>query len=95
MLQVPLQLWLIRQPQRKLVIVSSDWALLFLRQPRSNNATQSDSGEDESVVIELIPRQDVDLEQATLLHSRVSGCLGVLAIGGGGSQFQQQRLWQR
>ncbi|KWU46417.1 DNase I-like protein [Rhodotorula sp. JG-1b] len=82
MLQVPLQLWLVRQPQRKLVIVSSDWALLFLRQPRSNNATQSDSGEDESVVIELIPRQDVDLEQATLLHSRVSGCLGVLAIGG-------------
>lgn len=82
MLQVPLQLWLIRQPQRKLVIVSSDWALLFLRQPRTNNAPQSGAGDDESVVIELIPRQDVDFEQATLLHSRVSGCLGVLAIGG-------------
>ncbi|GAA5989221.1 hypothetical protein JCM10908_001213 [Rhodotorula pacifica] len=84
MLEVPLQLWLIRQPERKLVIVSSDWALIFQqnRLALSRTEQQPDANADETVIIELLPRQDVDLEQATLLHSRVSGCLGVLAIGG-------------
>ncbi|GAA5860538.1 hypothetical protein JCM3774_006201 [Rhodotorula dairenensis] len=81
MLQVPLQLWLVRKPQRTLVVASSDWALLFQRQ-RPADSARADPASDEHVVIELLPRHEVDLEQATLLHSRVSGCLGVLAIGG-------------
>lgn len=81
MLQVPLQLWLVRKPQRQLVIVSSDWALVLSRGARPPAA--GDSNEDESVVVELLPRQEVDLEQAALLHSRVNGCLGVLAVAGG------------
>ncbi|GJN88599.1 hypothetical protein Rhopal_001565-T1 [Rhodotorula paludigena] len=78
-MQIPLQLWLIRHPTRTLALVSSDWALLFRTPPPP--AAAHDPPADASVVVELLPRDDVDLEVAALLHSRVSGCLGVLSIG--------------
>ncbi|GAA6051835.1 hypothetical protein JCM3770_005490 [Rhodotorula araucariae] len=73
-MEVPLQLWLIRHPTRTLALVSSDWALLFRSPPGPA------PGPDVSVVVELLPRDDVDLEVAALLHSRASGCLGVLSV---------------
>ncbi|BGP37915.1 Inositol-1,4,5-trisphosphate 5-phosphatase 1 [Rhodotorula kratochvilovae] len=76
-MEVPLQLWLIRHPTRTLALVNSDWALLFRSPPRP----ASPASNDVSVVVELLPRDDVDLEVAALLHSRVSGCLGVLSVG--------------
>ncbi|BGP54025.1 Inositol-1,4,5-trisphosphate 5-phosphatase 1 [Rhodotorula sphaerocarpa] len=83
MLEVPLQLWLVRKPERRLLVVSSDWALVLRRPQRTPTQTaNADTDTDESIVIELLPRQDVDLERATLLHSRVHGCLGVLAVAG-------------
>lgn len=82
-MQVPLQLWLLRHPARALALVSSEWALVF-RSPPPSPAASSTAARDHdsvSVVVELLPREDVDLEVATLLHSRVSGCLGVLSVG--------------
>ncbi|BGP30041.1 Inositol-1,4,5-trisphosphate 5-phosphatase 1 [Rhodotorula toruloides] len=73
---VPLSLYLIRQP-RTLVLVSADYCLLFKPAPASK---ASDAGS-VSIVMELLERDEVDLESAVLLHSRVSGCLGVLAVG--------------
>lgn len=77
---MPLSLYLIRQP-RTLVLVSSDYSLLFKPAPASK---ASDAGS-VSIVMELLERDEVDLESAVLLHSRVSGCLGVLAVGNGAS----------
>ncbi|GAA5845709.1 hypothetical protein JCM9279_006079 [Rhodotorula babjevae] len=80
-MQVPLQLWLIRASTgRSLVLTSSEWALVFRSPPAPSSSTSLDDGS-VSVVVELLPREDVDLEVATLLHSRVSGCLGVLSVG--------------
>lgn len=75
---VPLSLYLIRQP-RTLALVSSDYCLLFKPAPASK-ASDADSV---SIVMELLEREDVDLDSAVLLHSRVSGCLGVLAVANG------------
>ncbi|GAA5914549.1 hypothetical protein JCM8208_001200 [Rhodotorula glutinis] len=80
-MQVPLQLWLIRASTgRSLVLTSSEWALVFRSPPAPSSSSSSGDGS-VSVVVELLPREDVDLEVATLLHSRVSGCLGVLSVG--------------
>ncbi|GAA5938180.1 hypothetical protein JCM3775_002909 [Rhodotorula graminis] len=83
-MQVPLQLWLIRASTgRSLVLTSSEWALVFRSPPSPSSASTPASHTDTSVsvVVELLPREDIDLEVATLLHSRVSGCLGVLSVG--------------
>ncbi|BGP22785.1 inositolor phosphatidylinositol phosphatase [Rhodotorula toruloides] len=74
---VPLSLYLIRHP-RTLVLVSSDYCLLFKPAPATK---ASDDAGSVSIVMEFLERDEVDLESAVLLHSRVSGCLGVLAVG--------------
>ncbi|GAA5885405.1 hypothetical protein JCM6882_009606 [Rhodosporidiobolus microsporus] len=71
-----LQLLLLRNP-RTLVLASPDWCLLF-KAPPELAPTSTDAV---SVVVELLPRHEVDLDAAVVLNGRVSGCLGVLSVG--------------
>ncbi|GAA6009081.1 hypothetical protein JCM10207_004086 [Rhodosporidiobolus poonsookiae] len=71
-----LQLLLLRDP-RSLVLASSDWTLVFRNSPTTS---PSDASHAVSVVVELLPRHEVDLEGAVVLNSRVSGCLGILSV---------------
>lgn len=73
-----MRLYLIREP-RALVLSSDsgDYCLVFRRPPADSTGP--------SVVVELLPADDVALEAAVLLNGRVSGCLGVLRIAEGES----------
>ncbi|KAM0792451.1 hypothetical protein ACM66B_005128 [Microbotryomycetes sp. NB124-2] len=67
-----LELYLIRDP-RTLVLASGPCCLVFKKPPHDANLL--------SVVVELLPRSEVDLESAILLNARVHGCLGVFRMG--------------
>ncbi|GAA5910570.1 hypothetical protein JCM5296_002953 [Sporobolomyces johnsonii] len=74
----PLQLFLIREP-RSLFLASNEWVLLM--RPPPSPSTDPASTDALSVVVELLPKDEVDMDAAILLNGRVSGCLGVLAVG--------------
>ncbi|GAA5965786.1 hypothetical protein JCM21900_004989 [Sporobolomyces salmonicolor] len=74
----PLQLFLIREP-RTLVLASNEWVLLVRPPPLTSPGPASTDAL--SVVIELLQKDEVDLDAAILLNGRISGCLGVLAVG--------------
>ncbi|GAA5848524.1 hypothetical protein JCM8547_004539 [Rhodosporidiobolus lusitaniae] len=71
-----LQLLLVQEP-RTLVLANERYALLF-RQP---NSPSSSSSIDVQVVVELLPRHEAELDTALVLHSRASGCLGLISVG--------------
>lgn len=71
-----MQLLLIREP-RSLVLTTASHALVF-RSPPPQAVTSS-----HAIIVEFLPKEQVDLEAAVVVNGRVSGCLGVLRIGGG------------
>ncbi|GAA5968165.1 hypothetical protein JCM11641_003755 [Rhodosporidiobolus odoratus] len=71
-----LQLLLIREP-RQLALASQDFVLLFAS-PHQHQLQQDAV----SLVLQLLSRHDVNLEEAIVLNGRVGGCLGVLAVAG-------------
>lgn len=83
-MSAPLQLLLLRNP-RTLVLASQDWVLLFRSPPEQPPASSTTSTDAVSIVVELLPRYEVDLDGAVVLNGRVSGCLGVLSVANGSS----------
>ena len=81
----PLQLYLIREP-RTLILSSPDYALVFKNPPISPTSTSTSSSEDESaVVVELLPKGEVNWDNAVMVNGRVNGSLGLLNIQNGKS----------
>lgn len=89
-----MQLYLVAREPRTLVLVPTlsspaggerdeddgdDRLCLVLRKPPSDNPT----GSQPSLVVELLPRREIEMAGAVLLVSRVQGCLGVLRIADG------------
>lgn len=72
-----MQLHLLREP-RALVLASDTHCLVFRKPPAGAETTES-----AAVVVEFLPKSEVDLDAAVLLNGRVSGCLGVLRISDG------------
>ncbi|GAA5830258.1 hypothetical protein JCM11251_001286 [Rhodosporidiobolus azoricus] len=79
-MSAPLQLLLLRNP-RTLVLASQEWALLFRSPPEQQQPASSTANDAVSIVVELLPRSEVDLDNGVVLNGRVSGCLGVLSVG--------------
>lgn len=78
----PLQLYLIREP-RTLILSSPDYALVFKNPPSPTSTTTS---KDESaVVVELLPKGEVNWDNAVMVNGRVNGSLGLLNIQNGKS----------
>ncbi|KAK4053062.1 Inositol-1,4,5-trisphosphate 5-phosphatase 1 [Microbotryomycetes sp. JL201] len=67
-----LELFLLRDP-RTLILASGPCCLVFKKPPQDASPL--------SVVVELLPRSEVDLDSAVLLNARVYGCLGVFRTG--------------
>lgn len=68
-----LQLYLIKEPERTLILVSNEFVLTFKKTTNNN--------QNSSVIVDFLPINDVDLIEAILLYD-ISGLLGLLDIGG-------------
>ena len=83
----PLQLYLIREP-RTLILSSSDYALVFKNppiSPTSNTSTSPSTKDESAVVVELLPKGEVNWDNAVMVNGRVNGSLGLLNIQNGKS----------
>ncbi|GAA6012488.1 hypothetical protein JCM11491_004347 [Sporobolomyces phaffii] len=83
----PLQLYLIRDP-RTLILSSPEYALVFKNapppatgSPTSTRPTPLDSAEQPAVVVELLPKGEVNWSNAVMVNGKVNGSLGVLSVG--------------
>jgi hypothetical protein len=84
-----MQLFLIREPRA--LVLTTDTHCLVLR-PKPPSATTSGV----AVVVEFLPRGEVDIDVAVQLHGRVSGSLGLLRIADGElSCVLFELLWYR
>lgn len=76
-----LQVYLIREP-RTLILSSADYALVFKLPTSSRPKHDSD---EPAVVVELLPKDEVNWSNAVMVNGRVSGSLGLLNVGHGQS----------
>ncbi|GAA6063284.1 hypothetical protein JCM10212_004666 [Sporobolomyces blumeae] len=86
-----LHLFLIREP-RSLVLCSNDYALVLRNPPSTSNpsttplarsrssSSRLDQQDQVQVVVELLPRDEVNLDYAVTVNARVSGSLGILNV---------------
>lgn len=79
-----LQLYLIREPRTLILSSPADYALVFKNPPSSSPTSSRSTSQDQpAVVVELLPKGDVNWGNAVMVNGRVNGSLGLLNIGNG------------
>ncbi|GAA5878352.1 hypothetical protein JCM16303_002744 [Sporobolomyces ruberrimus] len=77
-----LQLYLIREPRTLILSSPADYALVFKNPPSSSPTSSRSTSQDQpAVVVELLPKGDVNWGNAVMVNGRVNGSLGLLNIG--------------
>ncbi|GAA5957595.1 hypothetical protein JCM3765_001449 [Sporobolomyces pararoseus] len=83
----PLQVYLIRDP-RTLILSSPEYALVFKLPPPPPSSSTSSSArstsqdsEQPAVVVELLPKSEVNWDNAVMVNGKVNGSLGLLNVG--------------
>jgi hypothetical protein len=85
-----LQVHLIRDP-RTLILSSPDYALVFKNPPASPTSSSTGSprlnsdSDQPAVVVELLPKHEVNWDNAVMVNGKVNGSLGLLNVGNGQS----------